>query len=103
MECSLNHQEFTYIWSDQSLTLILYFLFTCSFFNNLNFIHLYNGESPSVTTIRLEVPITMTFETLFSLQSLWWFTSNPFTLVKSFDGCKGSDNLVRGGVTLGGT
>jgi len=45
----------------------------------------------------------MTFETLFTLPSLWWFTGNPFTPVNSFDGCRGSDSFLEGGVMLGGT
>jgi len=31
----------------------------------------------------------MAFETLFTLQSLQWLTSNPFILIKGFDGCEG--------------
>jgi len=100
MECSTNHQEFTYIQSDQSLIRILYFLFTCSFFNSLNFFHLFNAENSSIRTIYLEVSITMTFKTLFTLKSLWWYTSNPFTLVKSVEGYRGSDSFVRGRITL---
>ena len=71
MECSPNHQEFSYIWGDQSLILILYLLFTSSFFNSLNFFYFSNGEGPSIRTICLEVSITMAFETRFTLQSLW--------------------------------
>ena len=101
MECSSNHQEFFYIQGDQSLSLILYFLFISSFFNSLNFFYFSNAEGPSVRIISLEVPITMAFETLFNRQSFWLFASNPFTLIKNFDGCRGSYTFVIGSVTLG--
>ena len=103
MKFSLNHQEVTHIQSEQTFISILYFLFTSGFFNSLNFFYLSNDKSPSIRTIRFEVSITMSFETLFTRQSPYWFTSNLFTLVKSFDGCRGSDSFVGGGVTLGVT
>jgi len=48
----------------------------------------------------MEVSITMTFEALLSLQPLWRFTSNPFTLINGLDGCRGSFSLVIGRETL---
>jgi len=48
------------------------------------------------------VTITMAFEALLTLQPLLWFTGNPFTFVKGFDG-RGSVKSVMGGITFWGS
>jgi len=70
----------TFKWSN--LVLILSFLLTYSFLNNLDFFHFSNGESSSIGTICLEMSIIMAFETLFTVQFLWCFTSNPFIMLR---------------------
>jgi len=102
MECSLNYEEFIRNQGDLSLV-ILGFLLTSCFFYSLDLFHFSNGESSLIKTICLEVSTIMTFETLFTLQSIWWFTSNPCILVKGFDECRGSDSFVGCRVTIRGT
>jgi len=70
MECSSNYQDFTDIRSDQSMILTFKILVTSYFLTNLDFFHFSNGESSLVGTICLEVPITMTFKILLTLQPL---------------------------------
>jgi len=95
LEFSSNYQEFIYIQSDQSLILIFEFLLTSCFLNSLHFFS--SGESSSIGTMCLEVPVTIAFKAPFTLQCLWWLTSNLFTFLKSFDECSGSVNFVVGG------
>jgi len=43
------------------------------------------------------------FETLFTLQSFCWFSGNPLTLVKEFDGCRDGVNFDEERVIFGAT
>jgi len=103
MEWSLNYQEFTHVWSDQSLILILDFLLTSCFLNSLNFLYFSNSKSSPTKTIHLKVSITMAFETLFTLHLFSGSLAITLPLVKGFDWCRGSVSFVGVGVTIGGT
>jgi len=102
MKCSSNHPEFTHIQSDQSLIFILYFLFTSSFSNNLNFFHLSNGESTSIRTIRLEVPIAMTLKPFLPSDFFGGSLAIPLPLSRILMAVDG-DSFVWVEVALGGT
>jgi len=73
-ECSLNHEEFTYAWSDQNVILIFEFLFVSCFLNSLEFFHFPNGES------------SMVGMSIYRSQD--------------FNGCRGSANFVVGWETF---
>jgi len=52
--------------------------------------------SSQVRIIHLEVSISIALEALISLKPLRNFTSNPLTLVKGFNGCRGGVDLAIG-------
>ena len=51
----------------------------------------------------MKMSIAMVFEALLSFQPVKRLTSYPLTLVKEFDRCRGSVNLLEGGKALGDT